>query len=199
MPQSVILTALPIEYLAVRAHLTGLEEDIHPQGTIYERGTFQSDRHLWTVGIVEIGAGNPGAAMEAERAIAHFNPSVVLFVGVAGGIKDVALGDVVASTKVYGYESGKAAADFKLRPALGVSAYRLEQRARAIARQWWLKAQSPDQAAGGEAYPKGFVGPIAAGGKGGGFDSVASVSVFAIALRRCPGSRDGGIWLFGGS
>jgi nucleoside phosphorylase len=161
MACAVILTALSDEYLAVRSHLSDLQEEIHPQGTIYERGKFSEPNAVWDVGIVEIGAGNPGAAMEAERAIAHFNPDVILFVGVAGGIKDVALGDVVASTKVYGYESGKAEHTFKPRPEIGLSAYSLEHRARAEARRNdWLKRLSVT-----EPIPRVFVAPIAAGEK----------------------------------
>ncbi len=163
MPCTVILTAIPIEYSAVRAHLTDLKEETHPQGTIYERGKFSTNGKLWEVGIVEIGAGNPGAALEAERAIAYFQPSVVFFVGVAGGIKDVKLGDVVAATKVYGYESGKAKLEFEPRPDVGLSTYNMIQRARAEARKpdWQKRLTSFDETS----PPRVFVAPIAAGEK----------------------------------
>lgn len=161
MACAVILTALSDEYLAVRSHLSDLQEEIHPQGTIYQRGKFSEPNAVWDVGIVEIGAGNPGAAMEAERAIAHFNPNVIFFVGVAGGIKDVALGDVVAATKVYGYESGKANKTFETRTEIGRSAYNLEQRSRIEAgKPDWLKRLSVC-----EPIPRVFVAPIAAGEK----------------------------------
>jgi len=169
MPCAVILTALLVERRAVRDHLSDLQEDVHPQGTIYERGKFASPTGMWDVGIVEIGAGNPSAAMEAERAIVHFKPDVILFVGVAGGIKDVAFGDVVASTKIYGYESGKAEQTFKPRPEIGLSAYSLEQRARAEAgKDDWLKRLSvlPEPIPClPEPIPCVFVAPIAAGEK----------------------------------
>lgn len=160
MSRAVILTAIKSEYMAVRAHLTDLKEEMHPKGTIYERGKFSSHGKEWDVGIVETGAGNSPAAVEAERAIAYFNPDVILFVGVAGGIKDVKLGDVVAATKVYGYESGKVAETFRPRPDVGISSYSLEKRAGAEARKpdWLARVSS-------SASPEVFVAPIAAGEK----------------------------------
>jgi nucleoside phosphorylase len=162
MSCAVILTALPVEYLAVRFYLTELHEEIHLKGTIYERGQFTSISQIWDVGIVEIGAGNTGAAIEAERAITYFSPDVLFFVGVAGGIKDVEIGDVVASTKIYGFESGKAEQRFKPRPEIGLPAYGLEQRARAEARKGdWLQRLTTEI----EPTPRAFVAPIAAGEK----------------------------------
>lgn len=160
--QAVILTALPVEYLAVQAHLTHLQEKLHPRGTVYEQGLFAANGRTWEVGIIQVGAGNPGAAMEAERAIEYFQPKVAFFVGVAGGIKDVKLGDVVAATKVYGYESGKARHSFEPRPEVGNSTYALQQRAQAEARKPdWLKRLDVTP----RSSPRVFVGPIAAGEK----------------------------------
>lgn len=159
----IILTALRVEYMAVRAHLSNLQEDVHPQGTIYERGIFSSANGQWEVIIAEIGAGGLSAAMETERAITYFKPSHVFFVGVAGGLKDVDLGDVVAATKVYGYESGKADVDFLPRPEVGQSTYMMVQRARSEARKPdWLQriiGSAPSPA------PNVLVAPIAAGEK----------------------------------
>ena len=162
--QAVVLTAIPTEYQAVRAHLTDLGEVRHSQGTIYEYGKFLCpDGGSWSVAIVEIGPGNSAAALETERAVRHFNPSVLLFVGIAGGLKDVRLCDVVAATKVYGYESGKSKRTFQPRPDVGQSSYSMVQCARAERRKAkWLSRLNDGPST---TSPQVHVAPIAAGEK----------------------------------
>jgi nucleoside phosphorylase len=160
--RALVVTALPIEYKAVRAHLRNLKEVTHTQGTVYEIGDFTAESDsVWSVCIAEIGPGNPVAA-ETERAINYFQPNVVFFVGIAGGLKDVSIGDVVATTKIYSYESGKATSEFLPRPDSYRSSYDLQQRARVEAkRENWL-AQL------GKAEKRDFdvlVAPIASGEK----------------------------------
>jgi len=160
-PRAVILTALPVERQAVCAHLFLLGEETHPEGTIYWKGTFPCEECMWKVNVVEIGPGNPRAAFETERAISYLKPHVTLFVGVAGGIKDVHIGDVVAARKVYGYESGKADVSFQPRPEVGNATYRMEQRARADAgsNNWLQRIKGPVPTPA----PRIYVEPIAAG------------------------------------
>jgi nucleoside phosphorylase len=157
----VILTALAVEHAAVCSHIEDVDEVVH-KGTVYDRGTFASAYGGWEVYVAELGAGNDSAAFELERAVSHFEPEIVMFVGVAGGIKDVRVGDVVVATKVYGYESGKAEAKFRPRPDVGNSSYKMVQRAKAVARRGEWVSRIADA---GAAAPRAFVGAMAAGEK----------------------------------
>ncbi|HEY1351162.1 MAG TPA: 5'-methylthioadenosine/S-adenosylhomocysteine nucleosidase [Ktedonobacteraceae bacterium] len=159
-PRAVILTALPVEYCAIRQHVHACKEATH-KGTFYEHGVFSAQACRWNVAIVQTGVGNALAAAQTERAIEHFRPDVALFVGVAGGVKDVAYGDVVAATKAFCYASGKAANTFLPRPEVGLATFRMVQRAAAVKRSndWWLRIPGSVP----EVKPCVHVAPIAAG------------------------------------
>ncbi len=133
LPTVVILTALEVEYNAVWAQMSNLSKVRHRAGTIYEVGRFPAENPRCNVAIAMIGQRNANAAVQVERAIMHFNPLFVMFVGVAGGIKDVALGDVVCASRVYGAHSGKETADgFHTRPTVFSSAADLVNQARSV-------------------------------------------------------------------
>ncbi|QKV91084.1 hypothetical protein HUT19_04470 [Streptomyces sp. NA02950] len=160
----VVLTALEVEYRAVRAHL----EELHPvqseRGALFEVGTFREGSVERRVATHMTGPGNPGAAAAVERAAALFAPRALLFVGVAGGRKDVALGDVVAADAVYDYETGKDTEQgFLPRQKTHQSAYGLVQLARVVtAGDTWQRRIRP---ADGTPLPRAHVKPIAAGGR----------------------------------
>jgi nucleoside phosphorylase len=160
---AVILTALGVEYQAVRAHLKGYQKMRHPEGTVYEEGRLAGPGVEWCVAIAQVGAGNTASALETERAIAHFKPDVLLFVGVAGGIKDVVRGDVVAADAVYDYETGKVTGQFLPRGKAQSSAYALVEQARVTSRgrAWKRRIRSGPAATS----PHVYVGALAAGEK----------------------------------
>lgn len=164
---AVIVTALPLERAAILQHLREVSEEPVLNGSIYRRGVFDERSEPWSVIVAEIGAGNLGAAAEAERLISHYSPQIAVFVGVAGAVKDLKHGDVVASTKVYGYESGKDLEDsFKSRPAVQLSSYALEQRARYEAGEPnWRKRIKGGITPLLDVAPSAKVAPIAAGEK----------------------------------
>lgn len=131
---AVILTALEIEYAAVRAGLTQLRPVSHPSGTLFETGLLSGCRHPIVLSVV--GEGNQTAAVVTERAAAMFAPRALLFVGVAGALDDdIALGDVVVATRIYAYHGGRDEADgFRARPRAWDAPHDLEQRARYLSR-----------------------------------------------------------------
>jgi formylglycine-generating enzyme required for sulfatase activity/nucleoside phosphorylase/energy-coupling factor transporter ATP-binding protein EcfA2 len=164
MVDVVVITALRLEFDAVCRLLRNCREHRGESHTLYEVGMYDlTDGSSVEVAVAEIGMGDVVAATETTVAAMEFQPSILLFVGVAGGLKDVELDDVVVGTKVYGYESGKAqAGSFLVRPDIGHAAWPLEQQARALARsEHWRGSGASD----GSRRPTVFLGPICAGEK----------------------------------
>lgn len=130
-PTIAVLTALPLEYRAVRDHLPATETRVHPYyGTRAEVGRLPGTP--WWVALLELGEGTLTAATLTERVLTWFAPQAVLFVGVAGALKeDIALGDVVVATKVYAIHGGKETPDgFLDRPLTWPAPHHLDSAAR---------------------------------------------------------------------
>ncbi len=160
-PTTVVLTALDLEYDAVRSHLTDLRTRVHPAGTHFEVGIVRGS--TVRVGLAAVGAGNRAAAVLVERSMAMFHPGTILFTGVAGALHtDIQVGDVVVATRVYGYQSGaEEQGEFLARPRVWNAPHHLLQQARHVVRtDWWRRIPS----AATDAQPFAiFFRPVAAG------------------------------------
>nr|WSW68684.1 5'-methylthioadenosine/S-adenosylhomocysteine nucleosidase [Streptomyces sp. NBC_00995] len=130
----VILTALNLEYQAVRRRLAEPQVHRHERGTRFEVGTVQGTSCRVALGLTN--KGNHSAAVIAERAIQEFSPVAVLFVGVAGALWDTArLGDVVMATHVYAYHGGTSEDDgLKARPRVWEAEHGISQLGSHLAR-----------------------------------------------------------------
>ncbi|WP_367320717.1 5'-methylthioadenosine/S-adenosylhomocysteine nucleosidase [Streptomyces sp. HUAS ZL42] len=133
-PTVVVLTALALEYTAMRAHVVDREELVHEDGTRVERGRLEGTG--WRVAIAELGEGAVNTAALTTQILSWLRPQAVLFVGVAGSLKDdIGIGDVVVGTKVYGIQGGKQTpGGFLVRPEAWHSSNALVQAARSAVR-----------------------------------------------------------------
>lgn len=154
----VILTALEIEYLAVKKHLRNLRWHQLPAGTYVEIGHLKDEPQAQVV-LAAIGMGTANAAALTERVIAEFAPAAVLFVGIAGGMRDwLALGDVVVANRIYAYQGGRIDQDrYQARPRAWDTNHRLLELARLVHRsQAWPGAKK-------KTAPSIHFEPVAAG------------------------------------
>ena len=138
-----MLTALPVEYDAVRRHLHDRVRVSHPRGIEFEVGTLSVPDGQ--VAIAELGQGNIDAAMAVVHAVDMFRPSAILFVGIAGALHDdLQIGDVIAAVKVYAYQGGTVS-DYgtHARPRSHDADWELEQRARVVARDHRERTNAP--------------------------------------------------------
>jgi nucleoside phosphorylase len=161
-PVALVVTALEKEADAVAAHLEDQGWHEHPAGSQYRTGSWQGSVTTWRIVIVETGRGNEDAAVATNRALDYLAPKIALFVGVAGGLKDVKIGDVVAATEVLGFEYGKEDVHFLPRLQFGKSTFRLAE----LAKRVRSEARWQHQIRGSHgAGPEAILGPIAAGSK----------------------------------
>ena len=109
-PLAVILTALPVEAKAVLSMIKIKEHNIQTltSGIRCEYGEFAANGEvICHVAVAEIGMGSDEALLETHNVVSELKPDCLFFVGVAGGVKDMQIGDVVIGDKVYGYEQVK--------------------------------------------------------------------------------------------
>lgn len=129
----VLLTALDIEYRAVRERLVELRTE-HERGTRYEVGRVPGATVRVVLGLT--GKGNHTSAVLTERAIRRFSPAAVLFVGVAGSLWDgMHRGDVVVATHAQAYHGATSEDDgAHARPRSWETGHGLAQAAAYVAR-----------------------------------------------------------------
>jgi nucleoside phosphorylase len=158
-PTAVILTALPLELRAMRDQLRAPVDRVVGQ-SVFVIGELEGTACPWTVALACTGVGNLAAGAGLARAVATFSPQVALFVGVAGGRRDVVRGDVVVANSVYQIDRGRSENGrdlFRLRtwpprPVL------VDWATGAVADELWLR-RLPDP---GRPAPKAHLGPLVA-------------------------------------
>ena len=136
-----ILTPISVEYNAVKKWLENVREE-EQEGAYYTIGSFRGQHHTYQIALRETGSRNNVMALATEHIIRAFQPAVVILTGIAGGVKDVAIGDIVVATQAYGYEAGKATdAGFASRPNVLPYSRELLELAKMISRSKPLAAK----------------------------------------------------------
>jgi nucleoside phosphorylase len=162
-PTALVLTALQVEMTAVMAHISSaVPEPVGP--VVCDIGHFVASNGLsWRVVAAELGPGTVDTASAVVAMTATFRPAVLMFVGIAGALKDdVRIGDVVAGTAIAWTERGKESERGYLPRVQTVSlSYQLSQWARRVAREgsWIRRLQHPRDSV------KAVVAQIASGEK----------------------------------
>lgn len=169
-----IVTVLPQEYAAVRERLDA------PVGLVATKD--QPNKYAWDLGEIRSpsyempyrvvlglagGPGSSGGLQAVTDTVRTFLPRYVLLVGIAGGLRDVSIGDVVVSDEILGYEYGKVDVGrfqprtkwtYRTDTAIVTSAQTAEVRF-----PHWHR--SLDGLHGRKIPPRVVVGPIASGNK----------------------------------
>jgi len=114
-----ILTPIQVELDAILSKVPQCKEEI-VDGVRYLHTSFQGQHHSLKLIFQLSGSKNENTALATEKVVQKFQPNVVILCGVAGGVKDVEIGDVVVGQKYYGYEFGKETPNgFVARPEAG--------------------------------------------------------------------------------
>ncbi len=160
------------------ASVTSVIRELIDEGIVIETGLAESDggRPRAMLGmnpqygyVIGVDIGETRTRVElfdltmTERAKAEFSPSAMMFVGVAGGLRDwLTIGDVIVATKIYSYQGGRSENDeFLIRPRSWDASHRIDQAARRLSRLDAWYDFLPEDAT--KDRPKAYFEPIAVG------------------------------------
>ncbi len=156
-----ILTPLQLEREAVVQHLSNGQQ-VRVNGDLVYVGKFAGKNHEFEVIVKQTGSGNSVNSSATERLINNHKPNLLFLTGIAGGVKDVALGDVVVGKQAHNYESGKETAEgIQSRPKSYWSNQTLISLAEEVSEQNIWQKRNPLQGKAAQV----FFGPIASGEK----------------------------------
>lgn len=168
---AVIITAIIEELDQVKRQLERRAGDVSSEkghdGTLYYHTTFPGEHVEWDLYASCGSATNPESGPATASAIFDHEPRVAILLGVAGGIKDVDLGDVVAATTVHDYDGGKEAdGGYIPRTMVRQASHPLEQVAVHVAiDKDWTDHIVRTEADPSSLRPRAVLEPIAGGGK----------------------------------
>lgn len=167
--RALVITALPLEFDAVRTHLDDIGSVTMPGKQIFECGSFRDINGEWLVVLVECGRGNAEAQSAVENAHRAFEKfDVQLMIGVGGALKEeLSIGSVVASDRVYLVRSAKHNPDSVSSRPKSISAdVDMVEIAKKVARDkaWFERVLNPqtktEEPYNGEWPPDALVAPI---------------------------------------
>lgn len=146
--RALFLTALPLETAALKSLLPGSVPRREPGGVRSSESTLVGSHISWQIRTIEAGMGNVASSAAAAHGLDGFVPDLIIFVGVAGGVKpsDQKHGDVVIVNRAYNASAGKEATDrhgepsFLTRPVSERIPLELEELARQVAGSMRLAA-----------------------------------------------------------
>lgn len=120
----IILTALAEEYDAVCSLIINLSplpsDNSTPNPATWQLGEIQCTKfnRAYRVAVGMVGLGGPDQALATLGAIRKWKARYIFSVGIAGGVSQLKLGDVIIADLIHWYEWGKFGGGFKLRDSL---------------------------------------------------------------------------------
>jgi nucleoside phosphorylase len=166
-PSALIITSLPVEFNTVVAYMNSEQKKITIHAITGYYGTFQD----WNIITIITSSDNDIATFQTEYAIKYFQPEIILFIGIAGSLKEnVHTGDVVVATKIYSYGQSPKEESIRTRLEIATMNYALIQQAHLEAKNpEWLRHQgehSTEKSLDSAHTPQVILAPIIAGEKG---------------------------------
>ena len=104
----VILCPIEVEFKFIRKILKNSNSHFIRQDKLaFDLGQMDGLDFIWNVAVIGPNGDAKSFEIKTHEALRVLKPKYILLAGVAGGIKDVKIGDILIGTKAYGYESGK--------------------------------------------------------------------------------------------